>query len=62
MKTLYIISKCKKDDSLYGAIHGADNSKTLCGKKYDQNWYILNSHEPNLKDITCKKCLKLLDT
>lgn len=57
--TLYTIQRCKKDDTLYGPIHGSDNGETtLCGQDVDTNWWILNNTFDGI--ITCKKCLKIL--
>lgn len=63
-KITYIVSKCRKDNSLYGTMHGAiGERKTLCGKVLDSNWYITNTNvhtDPAtfMNLITCKKCLK----
>lgn len=61
-KVEYSVSKCKKDDTLYGNSHAAGNDKeTLCGLKIDSNWYITgHTIHQTLQPITCKKCLKLV--
>jgi len=64
MNITYVISKCRKDNSLYGTTHGAINDrKTLCGRIIDANWYIMETNVHTecatlIKRITCKKCLK----
>ena len=59
MKTLYTIQRIRKDDTLYGSIHGStDANKTICNFDIDQNWYIINNTFDG--EITCKKCLKNL--
>lgn len=52
----YIVSRCRKNDELYGKIHKALNDKkTVCGLTIDENWWILC---PGDKEIDCKQCLK----
>ncbi len=75
-KALYTLSRChKKDDELFGSIHASEFAiDTLCGKKIDENWWVLSS--PTIfeirdsivgniqrvrKSVTCKKCIKMLD-
>ena len=55
--TLYTVCRCRKDDTLYGHIHGSkDGETTLCNQKLDENWMIINNTFDG--KITCKKCLK----
>ena len=57
--SLYTVQKIKKDDTLYGEIHGSeDGQETLCIKELDNNWYILNNTFDG--DITCKICISTL--
>ena len=59
MKTLYTVSRCRKDDTLFGPTHGSDNAEsTVCGQIIDVNWYIVNTTFQGI--ITCKKCLKII--
>jgi len=58
--TLYTVQRIKKDDTLYGKLHGSYNGEeTLCGEKCDENWYIVNNTFDG--DINCRKCLKKLN-
>jgi len=60
MKTRYTVSKCRKDDSLFGPVHGSDDSEnTICGQEIDHHWWIVNNTYDG--GITCKKCDKTLD-
>lgn len=62
-KLTYALSRCRKDDSLYGDIHGAmDDCKTLCGKTIDSNWYITktSAHDNCEDSVTCRTCKKHL--
>ena len=57
--TLYTVSRCRKDDSLYGPTHGSNNCEiTVCGQNIDSNWFILNTTFDGV--MTCKKCQKIL--
>ena len=61
MKTLYTVSRCKKDNALlYGKKHGADNdNQTVCGLDLSSGyWWIIDNAFGG--DIDCKKCLKIL--
>lgn len=59
--TLYTVSKCHKDDSLYGPLHGSSDVEfTTCGQNIDENWYIVNNTFDG--KITCKKCINILTT
>ena len=60
MKTLYTVSRCKKDNALNGKKHGADNdNQTVCGLDLSSGyWWITNNAFDG--DIDCKKCLKVL--
>lgn len=52
----YTVSRCRKNNALYGAIHGAmEPYETLCGLEVDENWFILTNSGDG--EITCKKCL-----
>ncbi len=58
--TLYTVSKCKSDNTLYGTIHGSHHGvKTVCGKELDHTWYIVNNTFDG--EITCKECLNKLE-
>jgi len=62
MSLLYLVSRCRKDDSIYGPIHGAfDAKKTLCGKDIDWRWRILNVLKDSGREVTCKGCLNKLE-
>jgi len=56
----YTASRIRKDDVLYGPIHGCSPSgnETLCGHEIDENWYIVTTKYDG--KITCQKCLRLL--
>jgi len=57
MPAPYTVRRCKKDDTLYGPIHGSpDGDVTLCGQETDHNWWILTNDFSG--KITCKKCLE----
>jgi len=57
--TLYTVSLCKHDDSLYGKTHGSkDGEMTVCGKELNHNYYIINNTFDGV--ITCSKCLKMI--
>lgn len=59
MNTLYTVRKCRKDDSLYGDIHGCDNiEKTVCGLDIDENYWIVSNAFDG--EITCKYCLQVM--
>ncbi len=59
MKILYTVRRIRKDDTLYGSIHGSKNGcDTVCGFSLNHNWYIINNTFDG--EITCKKCLKIL--
>lgn len=63
MEIVYTISRCRKNNALYGSMHCAeDDRKTLCGLKIDGNWCI-TGHAINqtLKEITCQKCKRLME-
>ena len=52
---LYTVSRCRKDDKLYGKVHMAESSQhTLCGLEINENWWL--GYFEDLK-VTCKKCL-----
>jgi len=59
MNTLYTLRKVRKDDTLYGASHGADHDgMTLCGQEVNDKWWITNNTYDG--EITCKQCLQVL--
>jgi hypothetical protein len=54
---LYTIQHVRKDDTLYGPIHGAMvDYETLCGLSTSHKWWILTNAFNGTP--TCKKCLK----
>jgi len=56
---LYTVSRCRKDDSLYGPVHGSmDGQKTACGQDIGDGWYIVTNGFDG--EITCRKCLAIL--
>lgn len=59
MPFFYLVSRCRKDDSLYGPLHGTwDADKTLCDHEIDgEHWWILHTDGDGMK-VTCKRCLK----
>lgn len=60
MNTLYTLRKVRKDDTLYGASHGADHDgMTLCGQEVNDQWWITNNTYDG--EITCKQCLSVLE-
>ena len=61
MSYFYLVSRCRKDDTLYGSMHGSnDADKTLCGHEIDCHWWILNAEKWDRENIDCKKCLKAM--
>jgi hypothetical protein len=53
----YTVSRCRKDNTLYGKVHGSDDSTTtLCGLDIDSSWWVITNN--GFGEITCKKCLK----
>jgi len=57
----YTVQKIAKADYLYGPVHGSDTgNETLCGQETSYDWYILTTRSDGT--ITCKKCLKILNT
>ena len=60
MKTLYTVSRCRNDSTLFGPVHGSDEGEiTVCGQSIDHHWFITDNCFEG--DITCKKCLKIID-
>lgn len=58
--SMYTVSRCRNDDTLYGPSHGSDNGdETICGKKIDHHWYITTNTFDGI--ITCKQCLKKIE-
>jgi hypothetical protein len=73
----YTASRCKKDGSLYGPIHGADSHygfkrndfigiflpsmTTLCGVALDGDGKWYILTNDHKGEVTCKKCLASLD-
>ncbi len=52
---LYTMQRARKDDSLYGPVHGStDGDITACGISTDHNWHITNNRFDGV--ITCQKC------
>jgi len=57
--TFYTVSRCRKNDDLYGSSHGSDDGDyTICGLIVDHNWFLTNNTYDGI--ITCRKCLKIL--
>jgi len=63
MKTIYVVSRCKKDDTLYGPMHlsAIEDGVTLCGQKVKGDaWWITGVLGHKLSgEPTCKKCLQV---
>ena len=60
MDTMYTVSRCKKDNTLYGPTHGArDVDETVCGQEIDDDWWIVSNAFDGV--VTCKKCLDILN-
>jgi hypothetical protein len=56
----YTVSRCRKDDSLYGPKHGSEHCEyTLCRQEINMTWWIVDNDFNG--GITCKKCLKILN-
>lgn len=54
---VYTMSRCKKNDELYGPRHASsDGEKTFCGQSSDHNWWIVTNGFDGV--VTCKKCIK----
>lgn len=63
-RTLYTVRKVGKDDIQYGSSHGSNDDnghefQTICEKEIGKNWII--THNDFDGEITCKKCLKILE-
>ena len=59
MNTLYTVSRCRKDDTLFGLAHGSDDGNiTVCGQTINENWFITHNTFDGV--ITCKKCLAIM--
>lgn len=60
--TLYTVSKCRKDNTLYGSKHGSDDGvESICGIDFQdskEHYFIVNNVFTGV--ITCKKCLELI--
>jgi len=55
--TPYTVQRIRKDNTLYGPIHGSwDGDETVCGKLTDHNWYVLTNAFDG--ETTCKRCLR----
>ena len=60
--TLYTVQRITKDDRLYGPTHGScDGESIICDDSIElgSKWYIINNTFDG--EITCKKCLKVLE-
>ena len=56
-KAVYTVSRCRKNNDLYGAVHDSMDCKTtLCGVEMDENWFVLTNAFNG--EATCKKCQK----
>jgi hypothetical protein len=54
---VYTASRCRKDNTTYGPIHGSmDSGHTLCGQEMDHRWFILTNAFNGV--VTCKRCLQ----
>ena len=59
-KTPYTVQRIRKDDTLYGAIHGSINGDlTVCGKVLTHNWCITNNTFDGM--VSCRQCIKILE-
>ena len=59
---LNYVRRCKNktDNDLHKTLHAADNNTTFCGKELNEMWFIESSFGLGPKDVTCKKCMKVL--
>ncbi len=56
---LYTVSRVRKDDTLYGALHGSTTgAHTICGFVINETWWVVNNTFDGVP--TCPECLKLL--
>lgn len=53
---VYTVSRCRRDNTLFGPVHFADDDNfTRCGKLIDKNWFVITNNFNG--DATCKRCL-----
>jgi hypothetical protein len=59
IRTRYTMSLARKNDDLYGPIHGGNYyTMTACNRETNEDWIITTNDWTG--KITCKKCLKVL--
>ena len=59
----YTVSRCRKNNTLYGPIHGFDGALTQCGidtRSNAKDWWVVTNARNGV--VTCKKCLVSLKT
>jgi hypothetical protein len=55
--TMYTLSRCRRDEKLYGQVHGSSDCEiTNCGMDANEDaWMILSNDFTGI--VTCRKCL-----